>query len=79
MTWYQKATKDVAGCEKPRGTAKQVLIRGFPNGVTHPDVNREILSVRIRKQTEGSETSQYLQEKKKPLISSVAASERETV
>ena len=32
-----------------------------------------------REQTEGSETSQYLLEKKKPLISSVAASERETV
>ena len=38
MTWYQKAMKDVAGCEKPRGAAKQVSIRGFPNGVTHPAV-----------------------------------------
>jgi hypothetical protein len=26
--------KDVAGCEKPRGAAKQALIRGCPNGET---------------------------------------------
>ena len=24
--------KDVASCDKPRGAAKQALIRGFPNG-----------------------------------------------
>ena len=28
------AMKDVEGCEKPRGTAKQVMIRGCPNGKT---------------------------------------------
>ncbi len=78
MTWYQKAMKDVAGCEKPRGAAKQVSIRGFPNGVTHPAVRQDI-PAQAGEQTEGSETSQYLLEKKKPLISSVAASERETV
>lgn len=26
--------KDVVGCDKPRGAAKQALIRGFPNGET---------------------------------------------
>jgi len=26
--------KDVAGCDKPRGAAKQASIRGFPNGET---------------------------------------------
>ena len=31
-----KAMKDVAGCDMPRGAAKQALIRGFPNGETHP-------------------------------------------
>ena len=78
MPWYQKAMKDVAGCDKPRGAAKQVLIRGFPNGETHLDENQDT-PVQIGERTQGSETSQYLQEKKKPLISSVAASERETV
>ena len=78
MPWYQKAMKDVAGCEKPRGAAKQALIRGYPNGETHLDVTRDT-PMQIGEQTEGSETSQYLQEKKKTLISSVAASEREKV
>ena len=78
MPWYQKAMKDVAGCDKPRGAAKQALIRGFPNGETHPGVNPDT-PMQVGEQTEGIETSQYLQEKKKPLISSVAASEREKV
>ena len=26
--------KDVAGCDKLRGSAKQLLIRRFPNGIT---------------------------------------------
>ena len=30
-----QAKKDVAGCEKPRGAAKQALIRGYPNVATH--------------------------------------------
>ena len=34
MPWYQPAKKDVASCEKPRGAAKQALIRGCPNGET---------------------------------------------
>jgi hypothetical protein len=34
MPWRQEAMKDVAGCDKPRGAAKQALIRGSPNGGT---------------------------------------------
>ncbi len=34
MPGDQVAMKDVAGCDKPRGAAKQALIRGFPNGET---------------------------------------------
>jgi hypothetical protein len=34
MPWHQSAMKDVASCEKPRGAAKQALIRGYPNGET---------------------------------------------
>ncbi len=34
MPRHQKAMKDVAACDKPRGGGKQPLIRGFPNGAT---------------------------------------------
>ena len=34
MPWRQEAMKDVDSCDKPRGAAKQALIRGFPNGET---------------------------------------------
>jgi hypothetical protein len=34
MPWRQEAMKDVASCDKPRGAAKQALIRGFLNGET---------------------------------------------
>jgi hypothetical protein len=37
MPRCRKAMKDVASCDKLRGVAKQALIRGFPNGETHPD------------------------------------------
>ena len=36
MPWRLLAMKDVEGCEKPRGAAKQALIRGCPNGETRP-------------------------------------------
>ena len=39
MRWMPRqleAMKDVAVCDKPRGADKRALIRGFPNGETHP-------------------------------------------
>jgi hypothetical protein len=36
MPWRQEAMKDVASCDKRREAAKQVLIRRFLNGETHP-------------------------------------------
>ena len=36
MPWQQEAMKDVVDCVKPRGAVKLALIRGFPNGETHP-------------------------------------------
>lgn len=53
--------KDVVACDKPRGAGKQALIRGFPNGETH------LLGYPVRsdrRQTQGTETSKYLEEKK---------------
>ena len=37
MPRLEKAMKGVAVCDKPRGADKQALIRGFPNGETHPN------------------------------------------
>jgi hypothetical protein len=34
MPWRQETKKDVGGCDKPRGAAKQALSRGFLNGGT---------------------------------------------
>jgi hypothetical protein len=53
------------------------LIRGFPNGETHPDE----LGIRLAEYiggyelTQGSEPSQYLEEEKSREIPKVAASE----
>jgi hypothetical protein len=34
MPWLSEAKKDVISCDKPRGGANILLIRGFPNGAT---------------------------------------------
>ena len=65
--------KDVVSCEKPRGAAKQALIRGCPNGATQPAQWPVIPQGR---RTRGTETSQYPEEKKSNEIALVAASER---
>jgi len=37
MPWRLLPMKDVGGCDKPRGSADQLSIRGCPNGETqHP-------------------------------------------
>ncbi len=72
MPWLVEAMKDVLGCDKPRGAAKKALIRGFLNGATQHGANHVTTSVG---RTQGSETSQYLKEKKSNEIPKVAASE----
>ena len=37
MPRLQEATKDVGGCDKPRGAVNQAMIRGSLNGETHTD------------------------------------------
>ncbi len=54
MPWRKTAMKDVVSCDKPRGVAKQTLIRGFPNGETQFRVNGIISK---EKRTGGIETS----------------------
>ena len=57
---------------KALGSCQKALIQGFLNGATRHGVNRVTLS---RGRTQGSETSQYLKEKKSNEIPKVAASE----
>jgi hypothetical protein len=52
--------KDVVSCDKLRGDANDRYIRRFPNGTTQ--YTEGVLSV--RRPTQGTETSKYLQEKK---------------
>lgn len=75
MPWQAVPMKDVWGRDRPRGAADRALIRGCPNGVT-----RRLLWAGTAEfcagGTQGSETSQYLQEEKSIEIPQVAASER---
>jgi len=70
MSWHREATKDVVACDMPREAGKQALIRGFLNAETrrinHPSPYAECIGVKER--TQGTETSKYLEEKKKTLI-----------
>ena len=77
MPWQKKAMKDVASCDKPRGAANRHYIRGFPNGETHWGKTsvRPAEYIGRCEQTQGSEPSQYLEEKKSTEIPKVVASE----
>ena len=59
MPRLSEAMKDVISCDKLRGGAHDHYIRRFPNGATHPARDTP-----IGEQTQGTETSKYLEEKK---------------
>jgi len=64
---------------KARGSRSQAVIPGCPNGTTHVESNHHVSateSIGRARPTQGSETSQYLQEKKSNEMLLVAASER---
>ena len=77
MPWRREAMKDVASCDKPREAASRHLIRGCPNGETHygKTVVPPTESIGREERTQGSEPSQYLEEKKAIAIPKVVASE----
>ena len=64
MPWLSEAMKDVTSCDKLREGANNLLIRRFPNGATHLVEDQ----VSERKQTRGTETSKYPEEKKTIVI-----------
>ena len=78
MPWYREAKKDVGSCDKLRGAATQALSRRYPNGETRTgEVGAPHAEyIGVEEPTRGTETSQYLEEKKTTVIPLVAASER---
>ena len=63
MPRFQKAMKDVVGDETLRGGAEQPSIRRSLNEETQ-SIHSIISTFLVEKRTQGSETSQYLEEKK---------------
>ncbi len=58
-------------------SCKRAIIRRYPNGTTHQGAGLGILILlKIRRQTRGTETSKYPEEKKTTVIPQVVASER---
>ena len=76
MPRLSEAKKDVISCDKLRGSANRNYIRRFPNGATQ--CTEGALSIVRWKQTQGTETSKYLEEKKTIVIPQVVASEKGT-
>ena len=74
MAWQNMLMKDVVTCDKLRWGGKQPLTRRFPNGETRLGECPVTLCwiYRYREGTQGSETSQYLEEKK--IMSSILIS-----
>jgi len=78
MPWQLEAMKDVGACDKRREGGNHPLIRRSPNGETQWPRGHYPLTeyIGLGKRTRGTETSQYLQEKKSTEIPLVVASER---
>jgi hypothetical protein len=74
MPRLSEAKKDVISCEKLRGSANRSYIRRCPNGATHHAEG--MVSAAMQRQTRGTETSKYPEEKKTTVIAPVVASER---
>jgi hypothetical protein len=79
MPWHRQAKKDAVSCEKLRGVANRHRSGDIRMGEPNPSQGGLLLPESIGKgeRTQGSEPSQYLEEKKTSVISQVAASERE--
>ena len=76
MPGLWKAMKDVISCDKPWGLANTNRSADFRMG--QPDTRRVYYSDFIGRQTWGTETSKYPQEKKTKVIPEVVASETGT-
>ena len=63
---------------KATGSREQALIRGYPNGATHPATGIVTPIHNVTRQTRGTETSQYPEEQTSTEIPRVVASESGT-
>jgi hypothetical protein len=70
MPWHEKATKDVASCEKPRIGANNLRPGDFRMGQPDPGNAGSLPAEHIGgvEPTRGTETSKYPQEKKATAI-----------
>ena len=75
--WAYSGDEGRAKLRKAAGSCKEALIRGYPNGATHPPDLSGGYPCKWRR-TPGTETSKYRKEKKTTVISQVVASERES-
>ena len=80
MPWRQETMKDAASCDKPRGAANTHYHPGISESGNRASLGNQMASpaaecIGRMEQTQGTETSQYLEEKKSIEIPEVAASE----
>ena len=71
MPWRSATTKDAVSCEKTWGAASRH--RSMYLRMGQPGIRKDVI---VRRETRGTETSKYPEEKKSTETPSVAASER---
>ena len=72
--WAHRGDEGRGKLREAPGSGTHAVIRRWPNGVTRLLLQAVILA-QARKRTQGTETSQYLEEEKSTEMSGVAASE----
>ena len=72
--WAHGGDEGRGKLREARGSGTHAVIPRWPNGATRPSV-MTVISLSGEKRTQGTETSQYLEEEKSTEMSGVAASE----
>ena len=72
--WAHGGEEGRGKLREARGSGTHAVIPRWPNGATRR-VARPVIPVRTGRRTQGTETSQYLEEEKSTEMSGVAASE----
>ena len=73
--WAHGGDEGRGKLREARGSGTHAVIPRWPNGATRPPV-MAVIPVQTGKRTQGTETSQYLEEEKSTEMPLVAASER---
>jgi hypothetical protein len=72
--WAHGGDEGRGKLREARGSGTHAVIPRWPNGATRPGASL-VIPVQTGKRTQGTETSQYLEEEKSTEMSGVAASE----